>query len=83
MPYVRLTAPSGDTWEWGEPSETERIEGSAAEFCQVVTQTRNVADTALQLTGARAAAWMRVAQCFAGPPEQPPAPGTRFVQRPR
>jgi uncharacterized protein (TIGR03084 family) len=81
MPYVRLTAPSGDTWEWGEPSETERIEGSAAEFCQVVTQTRNVADTALRLTGARAAGWMRIAQCFAGPPEQPPAPGTRFVQR--
>jgi uncharacterized protein (TIGR03084 family) len=83
MPYVRLTAPSGETWEWGEPGETGRIEGSATEFCQVVTQTRNVADTALQVSGATATAWMCIAQCFAGPPEQPPAPGTRFVQRPR
>ena len=82
-PYVRLTAPSGVTWEWGESNETERVEGSAAEFCQVVTQTRNVADTGLQVAGDTATMWMRIAQCFAGPPEQPPAPGTRFVQRPR
>ncbi len=46
MPYLRLTAPSGEIWEWGEASEKERVEGSATEFCQVVTQTRNVADTA-------------------------------------
>jgi uncharacterized protein (TIGR03084 family) len=83
MPYLRLTAPSGATWEWGEPGAAERIEGSASEFCQVVTQTRNVADTDLRVTGETAMAWMRVAQCFAGPPEQPPAPGTRFVQQPR
>jgi hypothetical protein len=24
--------------------------------------------------------WMDLAQCFAGPPEKPPAPGTRFRQ---
>lgn len=83
MPYLRLTAPSGVTWEWGEPNETERVEGSATEFCQVVTQTRNVADTALQVAGETASGWMRIAQCFAGPPERPPAPGTRFVQSPR
>jgi uncharacterized protein (TIGR03084 family) len=83
MPYLRLTAPSDEIWEWGEASEKERVEGSATEFCQVVTQTRNVADTRLRVTGKVAGQWMRVAQCFAGPPEQPPAPGTRFVQRPR
>jgi len=83
MPYVRLTAPSGEIWEWGEVSEKERVEGSATEFCQVVTQTRSVADTALQVTGNTATGWMQIAQCFAGPPEQPPAPGMRFVQRPR
>ncbi|MEM7188865.1 MAG: maleylpyruvate isomerase family mycothiol-dependent enzyme, partial [Pseudomonadota bacterium] len=38
-PYVRLTAPSGAVWEYGEPSEDERIEGSAVEFCQVTAQT--------------------------------------------
>lgn len=83
IPYLRLVAPSGAIWEWGQPSETERIEGRASEFCQVVTQTRNVADTGLAVVGAVATQWMGIAQCFAGPAEQPPAPGTRFVQRPR
>jgi len=83
IPYVRLTAPSGALWEWGEPSETERVEGTATEFCQVVTQTRNVQDTALCVNGDIATEWMSIAQCFAGPPEQPPYPGTRFLQRPR
>ncbi len=80
-PHVRLTAPSGAVWEWHEPSETNRIEGSATHFCQVVTQVRNVADTGLEVTGDTATRWMATAQCFAGPPEDPPPPGTRFVQR--
>lgn len=77
MPHLRLSAPSGEVWDWGEPSEAERIEGRATEFCQVVTQTRNVADTALAVTGPVATEWMGMAQCFAGPPETPPAPGQR------
>jgi hypothetical protein len=46
----------------------------------VVTQTRNLADTDLAVTGGIALQWLERAQCFAGPPEQPPAPGTRFKQ---
>ncbi|NNL66349.1 MAG: TIGR03084 family protein [Myxococcales bacterium] len=76
-PYVRLTAPSGDLWEWGEPSDDECVRGDALEFCQVVTQTRNVADTRLEVTGPVATQWMSIAQCFAGGPVDPPAPGTR------
>ena len=53
--------------------------GDALEFCQVVTQTRNVADTGLAVTGAPAKEWMRIAQCFAGPPEEPPPPGARLA----
>jgi len=34
-------------------------------------------DTALQVVGAPANRWMAIAQCFAGPPEDPPVPGTR------
>lgn len=79
-PYVRLTAPSGAIWEFGEPSDAERIDGKAEEFCQTVTQTRNIADTDLQVTGAVATDWMSKAQCFAGGPETPPAPGTRFTR---
>ena len=77
MPYLELAGPSGAIWTFGEPSETERITGLAEEFCQVVTQTRNIADTSLQVTGTNAADWMSKAQCFAGPPETPPAPGMR------
>jgi uncharacterized protein (TIGR03084 family) len=76
-PHLRLEAPSGAVWTWNAPSETDLIEGLAEEFCQVVTQTRNVADTRLRVVGRSAAAWMAVAQCFAGGPETPPAPGAR------
>ena len=76
-PHLCLTAPSGAQWRWNEPSTSERIEGTAEEFCQVVTQVRNVADTGLRVSGPSANAWMAVAQCFAGPVRTPPAPGTR------
>jgi uncharacterized protein (TIGR03084 family) len=79
-PCARLAAPSGATWEWGEPDRTNVIEGRAVEFCQVVTQVRNIADTSLKVVGETAASWMSIAQCFAGPPETPPAPGARFRQ---
>ena len=77
-PHVRLTGPSGAVWEWNDPDGADRVSGSATEFCQVVTQTRNVADTALTVEGDVAREWMRMAQCFAGPPEAPPAAGTRY-----
>ncbi|MEC7302466.1 MAG: TIGR03084 family metal-binding protein [Pseudomonadota bacterium] len=78
-PYIRLTAPSGAIWEWNDPSDDERIEGSGLEFCQVVTQTRSIGDTSLSVTGPVATKWMAVAQCFAGPVNPPPTPGTRHM----
>lgn len=81
IPAVRLTAPSGARWDWGAASVDNYVEGSAVEFCQVVTQVRNIADTTLRVVGATAAQWMAIAQCFAGPPENPPAPGSRFRQQ--
>jgi uncharacterized protein (TIGR03084 family) len=77
VPYLRLTAPSGAIWEHGAPSADERIEGLAEQFCQVVTQCRNIADTQLTVTGPNATRWMAIAQCFAGGAETPPPPGTR------
>ncbi|WP_416899106.1 MAG: TIGR03084 family metal-binding protein [Minwuia sp.] len=77
MPFVKLTAPSGEIWTYGEELPGERIEGLAEEFCQVVTQVRNIADTSLQVTGPVATDWMSKAQCFAGAASPPPAPGTR------
>lgn len=82
MPRLELTAPSGAAWTFGDEEADASITGSATEFCQVVTQTRNVADTALAVDGDTAVQWMRIAQCFAGPPNPPPAPGTRGLQQP-
>lgn len=76
-PKVTLTAPSGDTWEYNPSSTSGHVQGSAFEFCQVVTQTRNIADTKLTVEGDAALQWMELAQCFAGAPNDPPAPGTR------
>jgi len=76
-PYVKLTSPSGEIWEFNEPSADNYVEGDAAEFCHVVTQGRNIADVNLTVVGEAATQWMAIAQCFAGPPETPPAPGAR------
>jgi uncharacterized protein (TIGR03084 family) len=78
-PFLRLLAPSGELWTFGEANDSSRISGLAEEFCQVVTQVRNIADTDLEVVGESAAQWMATAQCFAGPPEQPPAAGTRHT----
>ena len=40
-----------------------------------------VARLPIEATGAAAQQWLAFAQCFAGPPQDPPAPGTRFTQR--
>ena len=79
-PFLRLSAPSNEIWEFNEYSENDCIEGSATEFCQVVTQTRNVKDTALKVLGGTANRWMNLAQCFAGAPQDPPPPGTRYIR---
>lgn len=76
MPELILTAPSGAEWRFGEPGAGQ-ITGPAVDFAATVTQTRAFADTALTATGEVAQTWMANAQCFAGPPETPPAPGTR------
>ena len=80
VPFVKLHAPSGDVWTWNEENDSNFIEGSATEFCQTVTQVRNIADTKLKVVGKVATEWMSIAQCFAGLPEDPPPPGTRRRQ---
>ncbi len=81
-PYVRLTAPSGEIWEYnqsdGDTRGEDRIEGIAVDFCLTVTQVRNVEDTELQVVGEVAKRWMEIAQCFAGGPVDPPKPGFRL-----
>lgn len=73
---VSLAAPSGDTWDFGDPSEPEYVSGPALDFCLVVTQRRHVDDTRLECSPA-AREWMLIAQAFAGPATHGPAAGTR------
>ena len=76
-PYLNLISPSGKVWEFNDSSNKDKIEGLAEEFCQVVTQVRNIKDVNLKLSGNTSTEWMSIAQCFAGKASSPPLPGTR------
>jgi len=76
-PYLKLTSPSGEIWEFNNQENDNSIQGLAEEFCQVVTQVRNIDDVNLNVKGEIAKEWMSIAQCFAGAAEQPPKPGLR------
>ena len=65
---VVLTAPDGGTWAWGPDDAADQVTRPALDFCLAVTQRRNLADTALTLTGPAATGWMGIARAFAGPP---------------
>ncbi len=75
---VELGAPDGGTWTWGPAGAADTVRGPALDFCLVVTQRRNLADTALRADGPVAAEWLSIAQAFAGAPGpgRPPAGGT-------
>ncbi len=76
---VELLSPSAQTWAWGDPAAAgdNAVRGPALDFCLVVTQRRHPADTALEVTGELARDWMSLAQAFAGPPSDGPAPASR------
>jgi len=80
IPFVSLLSPSDIEWEWNDPSAEDFIKGQASDFCHVVTQTRNIEDTDLEIVGNVAEHWMSIAQCFAGDPEDPPEKGLRKKQ---
>jgi uncharacterized protein (TIGR03084 family) len=73
---VELAGPDGRRWTWGLADAVNRVEGAAVDFCLVVTQRRNAADTSLRVTGTVAAEWMAIAQAFAGQPTGPRTPGS-------
>jgi uncharacterized protein (TIGR03084 family) len=65
---VELTAPSGELWTWGPDDASQRVAGSAYDFCMLVTQRVHRTATDLTATGADAEHWLTIAQAFAGPP---------------
>jgi uncharacterized protein (TIGR03084 family) len=82
---VELEGPAGERWSWDEDAGgAELVRGPALDFCLVVTQRRNLADTSLEVHGDEARRWMSIAQAFAGPPGpgRPPSPGPPPRARP-
>ncbi len=71
---VELEAPSGALWAWGPEDADGFVRGAAEDFCLVVTQRRNLADTGLEVSGHPATEWIDIAQAFAGPPSSGPRP---------
>lgn len=63
---VELAAPDGGQWTWGPEDATDRVTGTALDFCLVVTQRRHRTDTGLLITGQTAGQWIAIAQAFAG-----------------
>lgn len=80
VPYIELDAPDSRKWTWNAASYEHYIRGSAEEFCLVVTQRRNIADTGLRFGGDNARQWLATAQCFAGPPVDAAAPRVRVLK---
>ncbi|MFC1825018.1 TIGR03084 family metal-binding protein [Thermodesulfobacteriota bacterium] len=78
---VELTSPSGKLWTWGPEEAENRVRGSAEDFCLVVTQRRNVADTNINAEGEIARQWMSIAQVFAGEGTTGPEAGTFKKQK--
>jgi uncharacterized protein (TIGR03084 family) len=72
---VELVAPSGEQWAWGPDDAADQVTGPALDFCLLVTQRRNRADTAVTGRGPVAERWLTIAQAFAGPPGAGRTPG--------
>lgn len=71
---LELEAPDGSLWAYGPEDATDRLTGTAEEFCLVATHRRHRDDVKLVAIGNVADAWLDVAQTFAGPPGRPRPP---------
>jgi enediyne biosynthesis protein E11 len=62
-----LTGPSGVQWNFGPADATQRVTGTAVDFCLLVSRRRHRDDTALTATGEEANRWLDIAQIYRGP----------------
>lgn len=70
-----LTAPSGALWTFGPADGAQKIVGSAADLCLLVTRRRHRDDLDLVADGAEADHWLDIAQAYRGPAGQGRTPG--------
>lgn len=64
---LRVTAPSGDRWEWGNEGDDADvvIEGEAGEWCRVAARRLEPAETGLRTRGERADRVLQLARTYA------------------
>jgi uncharacterized protein (TIGR03084 family) len=65
---IELTAPDGDSWQYGPADAAQSVTGPAYDFCLLAVQRRHRRELALVATGPQAEAWLGIMQAFAGPP---------------
>lgn len=65
---VELRAPDATVWAWGPEDAAQRVNGSALDFCYLVTQRRPRSELDVAADGPDANTWLTIAQAFAGPP---------------
>lgn len=65
---VELTGPGGDTWTWGPEEASQRVAGTAYDFCRLAVQRLHRDDADVTATGPDADEWLTIIQAFAGPP---------------
>jgi enediyne biosynthesis protein E11 len=70
-----LTAPSGAHWSYGPADASQRVTGTALDFCLLVTRRRHRSDLAVETTGDDATRWLEVAQGYRGAPGPGRKPG--------
>jgi uncharacterized protein (TIGR03084 family) len=61
---IELTGPGGQTWAWGPENATQRVQGTALDFCLRVTRRGSRAETDLRAVGEDADEWLDIARVF-------------------
>lgn len=69
--WIELTAPDGATWTWGSERARDRVSGSAADLCLVLTGRRTSTETGLAVTGAVVGEWLAIGRVYPGAPDIP------------
>jgi len=65
--YLYLSAPGGDSWQWGNPESPHRVEGRAEQFCYVAVRRLAARDSGLGVSSECAAVFLDQVQAFGGP----------------
>ncbi len=63
--YAELTAPSGDTWRFGEPGADVTVTGPAGDWCRLGAQRMRPDESALTTTGDRGPDVLRAVRNYA------------------